>query len=437
MNVRHLGLGDILHGRRDVLLPRILEAAAGFGVAALALIGLVKAQQLRALVPVDLTLLVVAICAVLCLIAVGVRRSLPREVWWVAVFVGTLLPGLVWSSDPANTYASTKSHELLTFVPACLLAPVLLLVTIRSQKWFLGVVVATSVIPSYVVLTQRIDPIYGRATVSDLNPIGVGRVLAAAAVVCAIYALRESLLRFRLVCAAGAVVLLYGAWRTGSRGPLLSAFLAVAFVVLAGLVVRASRRLLLVCAMGGALVVVAVVVLGIRDGALVHRDTGESNSERFALYGRSFHLLLTHPGGIGWGNLIDHLEPGQIITNQGWAQYSHNMLLEVGVEGGWIALASLLALIVLTFRRLFLRRHSTVGAALLALWIFGLATAMTSSDFTSNRLTLVMFGVGLVQPVCVEWMARDRGRTNAVDILGAHDREPTAEAPKEDPAKLG
>ena len=382
------------------------DAAAGFAVSTLALIGLVKAQVLQDAVPVDLTLLSAALCLALSVVAVLARRKLPIDVLWVGLLMVVLaIPGLLWASDVDNTYADTKMQELLTMVPACLLAPMVLLVTARARTWFLAVVVVTAMIPAWFVLTAKIDPLYGRATVGDLNPIGLGRVLAAAAIVLAVYAMRSQRLGYRIASTVAAVVLLYGVWRTGSRGPLLATFLALAVVALIGLASRASRRVLLTC-VAAAAVVALVGMLLLYSGLLVHRDTIESDSERLDLYRRSLVLLASHPGGIGWGNLIDHLQPGEVIANQGWVQYPHNILLEVGVEGGWIALAALVVLSAVSVRRLAARRETFEGAALLALWIFAAGVAMTSSDFTSNRLTLVMIGVGLVRPIAGRSLAR-------------------------------
>lgn len=375
-------------------LGTLLDPASAFAVAALALVGLVKTHALQSVVPVDLTLLSAALCLVLSVAVVVRRRGVPVEVWLVCLFLVALVPGMVVGHFGGNSYARTKDVYLFTLVPACLVAPILLLATERARRWFLGFVVAVAVIPAVIVLTERIDPAYGRATVGSTDPISTGRVLAAAAVVVAVLTLRVAQLRVRIACAAGSLLLLYGVWRTGSRGPLLAAVLAVAVVAGVQLLRGAGRRTILLCA-GAATILVAGVVALVADGRLVSRDTGASDSSRLHLLGRAAELTATHPLGIGWGRLIDHLSITETNT-QGVKQYPHNMLLEVGSEGGWIALAALLALIVVSFRRVLARADTLTGAALLGLWVLALAVAMTSSDFPSNRLTLVMLGVGLL-----------------------------------------
>lgn len=400
-------------------VSRWFDPAAGFAVAMLALIGLVKAQEIRDVSPVDVTLLAFGLCVVLCAVAVVVRRRLPVEVLWVLAFLATLVPAMLVGGD--NAYGDSKDRELLTLVPACLIAPLILLERERALRWFLGVVVATAVIPACVVLVTGVDPTYGRATVSDLNPINVGRVVAGAAVVLAVVVLRERRRWFRAAASVGVVVLLYVEWQTGSRGPLLAAVFGIGLVVAVDLGERLTRRQRAITAVGVVvLVVVGAVAMFTASWSPMSRDTGESDSMRLELYERSLELTASHPLGIGWGNLIDHLRPGQIIEAQGDTQYAHNIVLEVAAEGGWLALVALLALIGVSFRRIFAGRHTLVGAALLGLWVFALSVAMVSSDFPGNRLTLVMLGVGLLRPTPSKSLTDPAGARDAglLDVQG-------------------
>src|SRR5574337_408675 len=113
----------------------------------------------------------------------------------------------------------------------------------------------------------------------------------------------------------------------------------------------------------------------------------------------SLAIWWEHPLGVGWGDLGEHLSSQATISLMGDAQYPHNILLEVSVEGGILGLLGLVVLLVASLRRLLTIRHSVTGSALLGLWVFALAGAMTSSDVVGNRLVFLMIGVGLSVPI--------------------------------------
>jgi len=141
-------------------------------------------------------------------------------------------------------------------------------------------------------------------------------------------------------------------------------------------------------AVAGSLSVVLVVVAVLVAGFSV--DT----RGRTQLWIDSLELAVARPLGVGFGDLYGNIPLTVWAESTGVTQYSHNVLLEAAVEGGWIALLGLVGVLLLSARSLLRGVGANGGRLLLALWVYALVNAMFSSDLVGNRLVWVSVGAG-------------------------------------------
>lgn len=100
-------------------------------------------------------------------------------------------------------------------------------------------------------------------------------------------------------------------------------------------------------------------------------------------------------------------------------QYSHNFLLEIGVEAGVLALAAASVVCYVAVRRQLRAGGGLVEAAMSALLVFALVNALVSGDVGDNRLLWVMLGAGLVAPPLWSGQRADRGAVDADEQTGS------------------
>ena len=75
--------------------------------------------------------------------------------------------------------------------------------------------------------------------------------------------------------------------------------------------------------------------------------------------------------------------------------YPHNIFLEVAVEGGWIALLAFVVFVAVCLRALVRNSVDLKGRCFLALGVYWLLVAQTSSDLNGNRMTWIALAAGL------------------------------------------
>lgn len=306
------------------------------------------------------------------------RLGRPHAV--IAVVALTFTPGLVTAAD--HDYGQTKTLGLLaTF--AITGAALQLLPPRRVRRVFVGALGVSGALVAYgLLIFGETATYYGRASIFELNPIGLGRMASLGVLVAVLAAVRVRGWRLAAL-AAVALVCAYAAYITGSRGPIGAAVLALVVALSWGRV-RVGRRSL--AAAGGALVLAVTVVWA--SGFRV------DSSGRVQIWVDSFMLALRRPGGIGFGDLNGKIPLPYWAEATGDTQYPHNMLIEAMLEGGWIALVGLLVALGVSLRWL-LRDRSWTGRTMLAVWVFAVVNASLSSDLVGNRLMWVMVGAGL------------------------------------------
>lgn len=323
-----------------------------------------------------------------------------------ALGLALMASGYVYA-ETGTAYGSEKLLQMLVLVPASMAGGVVLLQHRAARAWWVWGLVVVGLAVGVLALTSP-DAVVAqsdRLSVEGSNTIATGRALGAAAVALVAMAMTGARRPVLLLVAAGtfgAVML-----ATGSRGPLVACVAAILLVLLSR---QHARR---AWAAAGLIVAgTAAWQWAAAHGYLVDRLTNladRSASIRLALYDRALEHALVTPVGSGWGSLeqVYATTPGL----RGYT-YTHNILLEVAGEAGWLGMAGLVWLLVCAWRVQHRRADSPVETAMLALLVFFAISAMVSGDLQSHRALWVMVGASvtwLCGAVCDEPGVGERG----------------------------
>lgn len=317
-------------------------------------------------------------------------RQLRYPILVLFVFV-SFLPGFFVTS--LNPYGETK---FLAVVIALLLviSPSSFRNIPLSTELVFKLILAISITTSVLLLVYGQPDVAGRLTLWGLNPIGTGRVAGVgAAILITSLILRWKLIRRWWVFVPAIFVCLLGAVQTGSRGPILSVVISVITVLMIGKGVarsRAYRAFIAVVIAGGAMLLFSSAI------AENTRIASVDANGRDALFGAALDVIRNNPIGIGWGNF--YLIIPSFPRVDPYTLYPHNILLEIGAEGGWIALGAFALLLIFSVNNSFraAQSGSYPAAVVLSMLIFTLVNASLSSDFVGNRLLWLSVGLSLL-----------------------------------------
>jgi hypothetical protein len=319
----------------------------------------------------------------------------------LGVVAVSFLPGLVMAAD--HSYGRFKLLGILAAF-ATMGAVLQLLRSERTRAAFLVALGASGAVVAAAVL------VFGEY--AGMNPISLGRMAALGLVLAYMLWARGGRRGVALAAVAG-VVTVVAAVSTGARGPLVAAVLAVGVAFLPG------RRFSRVARWG---VAAAAVVAAVGVGFVL----STASTGRDYLWARSLELAVQHPLGIGFGDLYGKFPLRWWQVSESSTLYSHNVLIEAAVEGGWLALAGLLLALVVSFRCLYRDATSLTGRAMLAVWVFAVVNASLSSDLVGNRLMWVMVGAGLAllasRDRAVDGQVAEDGALAVADLDLAGDR---------------
>jgi hypothetical protein len=354
--------------------------------------GLYKATPAFAVLNVDLTLFLAVLTLLACGWALVQRRMrVPRALGWVLLLYGCLVPGV------AAATSSYSMQKVLTVFTLGLLASLAPLFLVRSDRhvgqlyWFIS---AVGIVMAGLALTGHINNAQlGRYTVLDANTTQTGEVIGVALIwILVLVTARRARVVLGLGVAAGLGIAMVG---TGARGPLVSAIAAivVALAFGSGGGRRRSRRLLILAA------VIVTLLVGYRSAPYYSQTrlltVGTSGEQRIAAYSASLDAIPSHPLGIGWGNWADFVGPDVAQGNS----YPHDLVLEVFLEGGWIAGIGLLWFLFRVGRSAFRWSAGPIGQATLALFLFYLIETLLSGDLVDARVFLAICSLILVREV--------------------------------------
>lgn len=364
-------IGLVLVGLGNLALPASGQSVLGIDYLAVALVTLGAAICMRA------------------------RTSMRRKTVWALIVVLGLSTAPGFFTSRLNDYGIQKL-ETFIIVAILLIAAASLRQARAASMWFMTVVVALSVLFSLLMLFANEKLPNDRVTLEGLNPVGVAR-LAAVGIPIIIAAL-VVWGRGRTTFSVGGILILtlctVGAALTGSRAPLLSAALASGAAWWMGSRGSPRERLwkspafVVLLVLTSAAITVAAV-LGTLGSLGARGASGRSD-----LYSAAFESILSDPIGIGWGSF------GSVVGRDNAKVYPHNLFLEVGAEGGLIALISMIGVTVwcaVSAFRAFRETKTATSLMIAAFYIFSLVNAQFSSDIVGNRMLWVAIALVVAQ----------------------------------------
>jgi O-antigen ligase len=370
-------------------------------------IGYVKGAPILAQSPIDLTVLAGAMTV----LAVG-AHLLSRHAFdgrAVACVVGLWA---VFSVGAVMTigaeHGATKIALLNTLTLLCALGPCFVLASARAQRLWLHLSVAAGLAVAAAAVVLRDAAAwaqFGRLNLAGTTTIGTARVIGAAAVVATVMLALTRTRRWWWAAVAvsctGAVVMV------GSRGPAVALVLAVLTALLVG---KVGRRRLAATLAG--IVVIAATVWAVIESSTRHPEriarllAGDlTDAAREALLREAVSAVLRNPLGVGWEGF--GALPAIQASYGERSIYPHNFVVEVFLEGGWLAGVILLVLMGLSIRGYVRQSRSAESTAMLGLGVYWLAVAQTSADINGNRMTWAMLVLGLMY----HFTTRDETRT--------------------------
>jgi O-antigen ligase len=375
-----------------VAIPVVFAAVAFFlrePLALLALyleVGLFKSEAVVKALPVDATLALGLLLALVCgvRLVTGRVRAVPYVFALAVAVVGlSLAASLAWTSAPA--YGDQKVTTFLTVTMLAIGAPFFVFERWEDLRRFFTWTVVVAVPVAVLALSH---PSRDTGRLAGDNTIGTSRLLCIGALILLIGALGRS--RWRLPAAALAAGFIAVAAAVGSRGPILSFGFALA-VTLAAWLFRTPRKVAPVLAIVAASVAVVPFVSlpatssqrlseAARDPVAAFRE-----DDRYYLVQQAFQLINRDPirgGGVGAFSTVNPT-----------AKWPHNLFLELWAELGLAALVVVAAAIVATLVGLFRlawrlpgqSREQELVYILLAVFVFNLLAVQVSGNINDNR----------------------------------------------------
>ncbi|HEY6692631.1 MAG TPA: O-antigen ligase family protein [Solirubrobacteraceae bacterium] len=349
-------------------------------------IGLFKGEAVVTSLPVDPTLALGILLALVCAVRLvnGRVRAAP---YVFALTIGVVSLSLVVSLSwtPASSYGGSKVTTFLTVTMLAIGAPFFLLERWDDLRRFFTWTVVVAVPVAILALTH---PARDTGRLAGDNTIGTSRLLCIAALILLLGALGRS--RLRLAAATLAAGFIAIAAAAGSRGPILSLALALA-VTLAAWLLRVPRMVAPVLAVAAASIAVVPFVSlpqtssarlseAARDPVAAFRE-----DDRYYLVQQAFQIIDRDPvrgGGVGAFSTVNPT-----------AKWPHNLFLELWAELGLAALVVVAAAVVVALVGLFRLawrfppnspEHALVYI-LLAVFAFNLLAVQVSGNINDNR----------------------------------------------------
>jgi O-antigen ligase len=384
--------GAVMAGPLAIAIPVGLAIAYFFVREPLALfslylvIGLFKNEAVVKALPVDATLLLGMLLALVCGIRLVSGRVRPVPYGFalaIAIVSISLVLSLGWTT--AHAYGSQKVTSYLTVTMLAIGAPFFLFETWDDLRRFFTWTVVVAV---PVAILGLAHPSVDTGRLAGDNTIGTSRLLCTAALILILGALGRT--RWRLPAAAMAAGFVAVAAAVGSRGPLLSFALALA-VTLAAWLVRVPRHVAPVLVIAAVSVaVVPFVSLPATSSARLSEAVNDPvatfrSDDRYFLVEQAFQLIDRYPirgGGVG-----------SFATVNPTDKWPHNMFLELWAELGLLALLAVVAAVVWALVGLFRlawrlpsqSREQGLTYILLAVFVFNLLAVQVSGNINDNR----------------------------------------------------
>jgi O-antigen ligase len=385
-------MATVALGPKALALPVALLVAVFFlrePLALLALflvVGLFKEETFVKSLPVDATLALGALLALVCAIRLvnGRVRPVPYGFALTIVVVSlSLAASLAWT--PAGSYGDQKVTTFLTVTMLAIGAPFFLFEHWSDLRRFFTWTVIVAVPVAVLALTH---PSRDTGRLAGDNTIGTSRLLCTAALILLLGALGST--RWRLPAIGLAAGFIAVAAAVGSRGPILSLGLTLAVVLLAWLarVPRKVAPVLAIAAVGVAVVpFVSLPQTSSERLSSAARDPVSAfrEDDRYFLVQQAFQLIDANPIRGGGAGAFSTVNPT--------AKWPHNMFLELWSELGLAAAVAVAAAVLFVLSGLFrlawrLPEHGGAQGlvyVLLGIFFFNVLAVQVSGNINDNR----------------------------------------------------
>jgi O-antigen ligase len=349
-------------------------------------IGLFKGEAVVKALPVDATLALGLLLALVCGVRLVTGRVRPVPYVFaltIAVVALSLAVSLAWTSAPA--YGREKVTTFLTVTMLAIGAPFFLFERWEDLRRFFTWTIVVALPVAILALTH---PSRDTGRLAGDTTIGSSRLLCTGALILLLGALGHS--RGRLPAAALAAGFVAIAAAVGSRGPIVSLALALA-VTLAAWLLRAPRNIAPVLAIAAVSVAVVPFVSlpassserlseAARDPVATFRQ-----NDRYVLAQQAFQLIDRDP--------VRGAGAGAFSTSNPSAKWPHNLFLELWAELGLATILVVVAAVVAALAGLFhlAWRLPAQGSEqelvyiLLAVFVFNLLAVQVSGNINDNR----------------------------------------------------
>jgi hypothetical protein len=207
---------------------------------------------------------------------------------------------------------------------------------------------------------------------------------------------RSRLLSFTVMGLAGLLALF-----NGSRGPMLSAIVAILALLAFG---RQKSRLspMALAAYGGAFIALIAFSLSFAPDWSVARITlllqgqlGPSELYRAEAAKAAVGIIPHAPLGLGWGGFSTQVDLWNALPRQ----YVHNLLLETFLEAGWLAGFAFLGAVGWSLFCAWTRSMRPSGAIAFTGIIYLFVNCLVSGDVNDNKLLFTFMALGLMAPL--------------------------------------
>lgn len=363
--------------------------------------GYLKADPRLAWLPIDLTLLlaVTVLGATLVQFIKG-GLKIPRSIVFVLIlFLIVLIPSSI-QGDLRDQYAREKVMRMYTVTLLAALAPMFLIRCLESLGRFLNALGIIGILMAFDALVRLwTGEDISRLEAFGSNTIALGRAVGFSLMWVALHFLfgRASFPRAfgPLLLIPILIVALIG---SGSRGPLVAVMFSLSLALFLFPSLLGRKVLVLgfaaIIGISGMFSFIPLTSLE-RIVTFLRGEVDTSGGLRLDAYALSIDYIWRNPIGLGLGGFAQ-------ISNL-WARdvklvYPHNIIVEVFLEGGW--LAGIYTIVLLGFAvyksYVLAKKHFTKESIGLFLGIaFYLINAMVSGDLNDNRLLFAVVGVGL------------------------------------------
>jgi hypothetical protein len=325
------------------------------------------------------------------------RRRPVKASLTVLCFFLLFVPTLFWTDW--TPYAVEKASRFFTLTLMAMVTPLYLIRTHEELRRFLSgflflctVVTATALV---VMLGQGAE--LERLMVLDATTIATGRSIGAVATFAALLWFEKSTNRFLLNIVLVILPTLLVA--AGAKGPLVSVPLAlVATLLLFRTRVRAHlHRLLLVSLLSAGAFWLSLPIIPwtslFRVGSFFGGQLGGSELDRASFYVDSLHGIEKNPEGLGLGGFASKFGVGAGEIRE----FSHNILLEVFLEGGWVTGLYFVSLFVSGLAGIYLaakkRGPPFIYRLLFCLIMFFFLNDLVSGELNDSKVLLAFIGI--------------------------------------------